>query len=174
MDIAELFGRSKSDERSELPEDFSVPDYPPSDDADASPDLYGDLLESDPAPRRDKRALRASGGSKKVTVGQKRQIQDALELMLITLGGGVTFRDPHCGGVLTDHAANIAAKATPLISRNPQWVEWFTGSTGFLDVMGLLIALRPVGSSIWGHHVSHTVDTEVGQLDLSQFTAPDL
>lgn len=172
MDIAELLGRSKSHSDSDLPEGLTVPDYPPLEDSDDSPDTF-DLLDADPAPRRDRKALRAAGGSKKTTAGQKRQIQDAVELMLLTFGGGVTFRDAHCGGAITENASNIAAKATPLISRNPAWVEWFCGSTGFLDVMGLLIALRPVGASIWGHHVTHSVETGA-QLDLSRFTAPDL
>lgn len=173
MDIAELLGRSKSHGDSDLPEDFEVPDYPPPEDSDVSPDTF-DLLEADPVPHRDRKALRASAGSKKVTAGQKRQIQDAVQLMLLTLGGGIAFRDAHCGGAITENASNIAAKAAPLISRNPAWVEWFCGSTGFLDVMGLLIALQPVGASIWGHHVTHTVDTGGGQLDLSRFEAPDL
>jgi hypothetical protein len=175
MDIAELLGRGKSATDSDLLEDLAVPDYPPADDSEDSAILDGDLLEPDPAPRRDKKALKVGGAlAKKATQAQKRQISDAVEFMLITLGGGLAMRDPHCGGAIADNASNIATRATPLIARNPAWVAWFCGSTGFLDVMGLLMALQPVAATIWGHHVTHTVSEEGGKVDLSQFTAPDL
>lgn len=170
MDVLELLGRDRAEP--ELSGDLAVPDYPPADDS--APIYESDLLEPDPAPKHDRKAARSAGPVKKATASQQRQIRDAMELMLITLGGGIAFRDPHCGGSITDNAENIAAKAVPLIARNPRWVEWFCGSTGFLDVMGLLIALRPVGSTFWSHHVSHSIEAGGEQVDLSRFTAPDL
>lgn len=176
MDIAELLGRSKTDDAPDLPEDLRAPDYPPPNVTDDESVTGGsDLLAPDPKPKRDGRKNRTTAApAKKATVAQQRQIRDALDLMLTTIGGGIAFRDPHCGGALSDHATNIAEKAVPLIARNPAWVEWFCGSTGFLDVLGLLIALRPVGSTFWGHHVTHTVGEGEAGVDLSAFTAPNL
>lgn len=174
MDITEILGRGRGTTDSDLPEDLDVPDYPPTDEGDGAPGP-ADTLTPDPKPRRDRRTSRPAP-AKKATAQEKRQIKDALSLMLLTLGGGISFRDPHCGGAITSSADNIADKAVPLIARNPQWVEWFCGTTGFLDVLGLLIALRETAAVIWGHHVSHTISDEHpgGADDLSIFTAPAL
>lgn len=174
MDITDVLGKRRGPQGSDLPDDFDVPDYPPTDEGDDAPGS-GDLLAPDPKPRRDKRR-NYSGPAKKATAAEKRQINDAMKLMLLTLGGGIAFRDPHCGGAITSNAENIAEKAVPLIARNPAWVAWFCGSTGFLDVMGLLIALRPVAGTVWGHHVTHSIGDEQpgGADDLSVFTAPPL
>lgn len=177
MDIAELLGRNRADSDSDLPEEFSVPDYPPSDGPDDVPETGDvDALNPDPRPRRDARKSRKSAAvpAKKATVAQRKQIEDACSMMLLTLGGGIAFRDPHCGTAITDHADNIANKLVPIIARNPQWVDWFCGTSGWLDVMGLLIALRPVGASFWAHHVTHSIGEGVEPVDYSQFTAPDL
>jgi hypothetical protein len=175
MDIAELLGRNRADDASDLPENFSVPDYPPGEDADASP--AADLLEPDPKPSREARGRKmrpSTTPAKKATAQEKRQIRDALSMMMLTLGGGMAFRDPVCGGAITEHADNIAEKAVPLIARNPAWVEWFCGSTGFLDILGLLIALRPVGATVWSHHVSHSTDAGGAHADYTNLVAPDL
>jgi hypothetical protein len=174
MDIAEILGRGKSDTDSDLPEEFQVPDYPPTDDADdASGPVEADLLEPDPAPRRGKKTTR-SAPVRKVTLAQKGQIEDACALILTTIGGGISLRDQHCGPALTEHADNAAKKLVPIIARNPRWVEWFCGSTGFLDVMGLVMAFRPVLVTMWSHHVTHTIGEGVEQLDYSKYAAPDL
>lgn len=150
--------------------------------ADAVPDdisSLDDLLEPDPRPA--KRTGRARPGStKKATAGEKRAIQDSLTMLMGILGGAVSFRDPYCGGALSEQTDDIAAKLVPIIARNPAWVAWFAGSTGFLDVLGLLVALRPVAATVIGHHVTHTIgdDAEGGgggePGDLSAFTAPTL
>lgn len=177
MDIAELLGRSRSNDDSELPEDMSVPDYPPADDVDVSSgNVDSDILAPDPSPRRGgrKATRKPVVPAKKATAQQKRQIEDACSMMLLTLGGGISFRDAHCGGALTEHADNIAAKLVPIVARNPAWVEWFCGTSGWLDVMGLLIAVRPVAGTFWSHHVSHTIGEGVAPVDYSQYGAPDL
>lgn len=177
MNIADMLGRSSTDNDADLPEDMEVPDYPPADDADIpSGNVDSDILSPDPAPKRDGRKARRGSAvpAKKATAAQRKAIEDACSMMLLTLGGGISFRDAHCGGLVTEHADNVAAKMVPIIARNPQWVEWFTGTSGWLDVMGLLIALRPIGAGFWAHHVSHTVGEGVAQVDYSQFTAPDL
>lgn len=167
-ELVEILGRewSKPAEAPDVPEDEQVPDPAP----------VLDVLEPDPKPaKRNGRSKSSAASAHKATVAEKRQIKDALYLMQITLGGGLQLRDPHCGAAVVEHAENIADKAVPIIARNPRWVEWFCGSAGWLDVFGLLMAVRPVVGTIWGHHVNHSVggdDDPAG--DYSQFEAPDL
>lgn len=150
----------------------------PSDEASPEelPETPVDVLEPDPKPaKRQSKSRSAATSAHKATAAEKRQIKDALTLMQLTLGGGLQFRDPHCGGLILENAENIADKAVPIIARNPRWVEWFCGSAGWLDVMGLLIALRPVLAGVWGHHVTGSVGGESGDdTDFSAFEAPDL
>jgi hypothetical protein len=136
-----------------------------------------DALAPDPKPASRKPA-KAVTPSRKITAAEKKKIQDSVELMLITLGGGWSMRDRHCGPALVGISEEAAAKAVPIIARNPTWVSWFVGSTGFLDFLGLAMALKPFFATVWGHHVTHTVgeagESDGGDTDLSQFPAPEL
>jgi hypothetical protein len=153
-----------------------APDVPEDDPAPL--DEPTDLLEQDPKPaKRQGRSKSNASVSHKATAAEKRQIKDALTLIQLTVGGGLQFRDPHCGGAILENADNVAEKAVPIIARNPKWVEWFCGSAGWLDVFGLLMALRPVLGTFWGHHVNHSVGGDGhgdDGTDFSQFEAPDL
>jgi hypothetical protein len=81
-----------------------------------------------------------------------------------------------CGGAILENAENVAEKAVPIICRNPAWLEWFTGSAGFLDVIGLAVALRPVLMTFWGHHVSRSIahEEEGEPVDYSGYSAPSI
>lgn len=134
-------------------------------------------LAADPKPAKRNAKAKPTGGSvHKATAAEKRQIEDALNLIQLTIGGGLSFRDPHCGGAILDHHENVSRKAVPIIARNPTWVAWFCGSAGWLDVFALIMAFKPVAGAFWGHHVSKSIggegDGDGG--DLSQFAAPDL
>lgn len=177
--ITELLERAKlagdADDRApQTPQDTDDVVIP--DDASA----LDDLLEPDPKPKKRGSSKIRIGGNpaakSRVTVAQRKQVTEALELMQMMLGGALSFRDPHCGGAILKQAHEIAEKATPLICRNPAWVAWFTGSAGFLDVLGLIMAIQPVASAVWGHHVTGTIGREEGEhvSDYSQFTAPSL
>lgn len=135
-----------------------------------------DVLEPDPKPaKRNTKSRPAASSAHKATAAERRQIKDALTLIQLTLGGGLQFRDPHCGGAILENAENIAEKAVPIIARNPRWVEWFCGSAGWLDVFGLLMALRPVVGTFWSHHVTGSLGGESEDAaDYSGFEAPDL
>jgi hypothetical protein len=179
---AGLTSRNADDDAPDIP-DESIPD----DISSLEP-----LLEPDPKPKHTQESgaltsgwigssrAKKAGGSlpPKVTAKQRSEIEDALTMIQIMVGGTLQLRDPHCGGAIVDQAETVAKKAVPIICRNPQWVSWFTSGTGWLDILGLIIALRPVVGTVWGHHVTHTIgDAEGGDGsadDLSAFTAPSL
>lgn len=136
-----------------------------------------DVLAPDPKPaKRNAKAKPTGGSTHKATAAEKRQIEDALNLIQLSIGGGLSFRDPHCGGAILEHHENISKKAVPIIARNPAWVAWFCGSAGWLDVFGLIMAAKPVLGAFWGHHVSRSIggEDDGAAADFSGFAAPDL
>lgn len=154
------------------PEDepIDVPD-------DVSGLLDEDLLPPDPKPGKSRgRKTPKAGVPGKATAAQKRQVADALVLIQTMIGGTLQMRDPVCGHAVLDHAENVADKAVPIICRNPAWLRWFTGSTGFLDILGLAVALKPVAATVWGHHMTHTLGDKAEEqgVDYSAYAAPSL
>lgn len=137
-----------------------------------------DVLPPDPKPKKPARTRTPRTAAAKVTAAQKRQVEDALVLLMKILGGGISFRDQVCGPALVDSSADIAKAAAPLIARNPVWLAWFTGGTGFLDLLALATALQPVAAAIWGHHVTHRLGHDDGDgggpVDYSGYNAPSL
>lgn len=140
--------------------------------------LDDDLLEPDPKPGPAQKAKGIKPPKaplpSKATAAQKRQVQDMLELALKFMGAGVSLRDGHCGGAINEQSQAIAKACVPLVARNPQVLAWFVGGTGFMDWLGLLMALQPVVGTVWGHHITHTVggEDEEDGVDYSAFTAP--
>ena len=168
MGIQDLLDRARGAEDSSDP-DLRVPD-------DAS-ELDEDLLPPDPKPTKRARAPRSSGSTPaKVTVGQRRQVEDALMLLMSVIGGGISMRDRVCGPALTENSSAVAKAAVPIICRNPALLAWFSGGAGFMDFFALLVALQPVVGTIWSHHITHTLGDAHGEEgdgdDYSAFSAP--
>lgn len=174
MGLQELLDRARF---TETPDDTTPLDVAVPDDASA----IDDILPPDPKPGKAKRS-RAPRPPRpmptKATAAQKRQVEDAIEMMLSLLGGGLSFRDQVCGPAITEQAKAVAKAASPIICRNPAWLAWFVGGTGFLDAMALLTACWPIGSTIWAHHVTgslgHDHDGEDGRVDYTAYPAPSL
>lgn len=175
MAIADLIEKTQSmfsnSEGGEEPDGVDVPD----DASGLMEDVESDILEPDPKPVRKGAAKRRPAAPGKITAGQKRQLKDSLELMISLPAGAWAMRDPHCGVALLDSSEEIAARLVPLVMRSPTALQWFLGEgAGFMDWIGLAMALRPVVTTVWGHHVSKSVGLEEGEQggDYSQFTAP--
>lgn len=150
-----LIDRVKSSFTEEDIEDVKAPD-------DASSLLDGipsdDILPPDPKPGKKTRTRRTPPTpGKKATAAEKKQVEDALNLILGMAGGGIALRDPVCGGTLLQQQKEIVTSATAIIARNPAWLAWFTGGTGFLDALALFGALLPVGVTAYKHHVAHSI-----------------
>ena len=140
----------------------SDPEPGPDLDISAPDDLSGlteadDLLEPDPKPDR-KRAPRVrEGGRSRITAAQRRQVEDALVILMTMPAAGWALRDPHCGNAALQAVKPTAKSLVPIIARNPVWLAWFTSDTGWLNWLGVAVALKPVATAVWSHHVAKTV-----------------
>jgi hypothetical protein len=147
--LSKLGGDSDTDEL-DVPDDLSALD----DDPDAEPD---DALPADPAPRRRRAGARPAVAGK-ATAADRRKVKDALTLMFRVVAGGVAMRDPVCGGAAVEACDATVAAVVPIICRNPGMLAWFTASNApFMDILALLVALQPVVTTVWAHHVTHTI-----------------
>lgn len=133
-----------------------------------------DALPEDPKPARKKGRLRMPEGTVKATAAEKRQVKDALGLLIKVPAGIWEMKDPHCGGALKDQADDIIKSALPMICRHPGALRFFTSANApWLDILGLMMAFAPVASTVYGHHVKHTIGEEGGpDVDLSAYAAP--
>jgi hypothetical protein len=161
----------------EEPED-DLPDIP--DDARdlVDPDDTGEEeLVKDPKPARKKtRRISIPEGTVKATPAERRQIKDALGLLIKVPAGIWSMKDPHCGGALAEQADDIIKAVLPMACRHPAAIRFFTSTNApWLDLLGLIMALAPVGSAVYGHHIAHTVGQPEGGNDgpdLSAYAAP--
>lgn len=175
MDISGILERARL---ADPPSDVPVSDIPDDVSGIDGSTGFDDTLPPDPKPGKTRRSRRPRvskpAAPVKATAAQRRQVADALVMIQSIVGGGIQLRDPICGGSIVANAEKVAEKTVPIICRNPLWLEWFTGSAGFLDVMGLAMALRPVLATAWGHHVSHTIGREEDgePVDYSGYSAP--
>jgi hypothetical protein len=172
--LTDLLGGAKED----LPEVSEVPDDASSIDAGA-----GDELPADPAPSRSSRrgrsrGSRASRTAQKATHAEQNQVRDALAMLLTVPAWALQMKDPHCGGAVMDNRDEIIKSMVPIVCRNPAMLAFFTAANApWMDYLALATALRPVISTIWGHHVSHIIGQASpeqdggGLVDLSRYTA---
>lgn len=178
MAIAELLDRLKAIES----EEFDGIEN----DADNESVDSGDFASDEPELEQDPKPGKIRGGKfkapkpivkTKATAADKRAVADTLT-MLIKLGGGAfAMRDPVCGGAIVDGADAVVNSLVPIVLRNPAMLAWFTGGSGVMDVIGILLAFQPIIGTIWGHHVSHSIGDDEGKgtpVDYSAFTAPTI
>lgn len=134
-------------------------------------------LPKDPKPARKKSRLRVPEGTVRATPAEKRQVKDALTLLIKMPASVIAIRDPVCGGAARDAADDTIKAMVPLVCRNPTMLRWFTSANApWLDYLALGSALAPVVTTVWGHHVTHTLghDDDQGddRVDLSAYAAP--
>lgn len=151
------------------PEDVHIPD-------DLSE--LDDVLPPDPPPaRRTKGSKTAKPAPAKVTVGTKRQITDAVKILLLFPAGAWALRDEKCGGTALSIVDNVTAAAVPIIARNPAAVAFFTEGTAWLEWLALFSALSPLARDVWSHHIvgrDEDEDSEPEVTDYAQYAAPSL
>lgn len=142
-------------------------------------DEGADKLTPDLKPKRAKAPkISAAAVRGRASVAQKKAVHDALTLVLTLPAGAWAMRDPHCGGKAMEQREAVISALVPIICRNPTMLQWFTaGDGGWMDWAALIVALQPVASATWNHHVRKIDPDELnppaggGGLDLSQFTA---
>jgi len=160
------------------PDDSELPEAP-----DDLTELLGDdeePLAEDPKPARKRGPMRVPGSSVKASAAEKRQVKDALSLLIKAPAAMVSMRDPVCGGAASQQADDIIKALVPIVCRNATWLGWFTASNApFLDILALITALWPVGATVYGHHWKKGPGHDhegagggVGSVDLSAYSAP--
>lgn len=89
-------------------------------------------------------------------------------------------RDPWCGGAFVQQLPETRAAFTDLVCESPDMVAWFTGvGGGFMKWLNVLVALQPVGTMMYAHHIAHAVGQEdehghgqaAGQVPASSYAA---
>lgn len=162
------FGRPDQELADQVPDDAR-------DLVDDDDDQEDDLLPPDPKPARKRTRVAFPESQVKATAAEKRQVKDALGLLIGVPAGIWAMRDPHCGGALKEQSDAIIKSALPMIIRHPGALRFFTSANApWLDLFGLLTALAPVAAAVYGHHISHTIggEDQAPHDDLSAYTAP--
>jgi hypothetical protein len=90
----------------------------------------------------------------RVTRTVRADVEGKLALLLSLPAMTWSLADPFCGAAFADAAPDIAKKMAPLICQSPQAVAWFTKGTTFMMCVELLMALQPVGTAVWRHHMA--------------------
>jgi len=126
-----------------------------------------DELVPDPPPghvtRQGQRQGRPAAGHGKVrvTAALRKDIEAKIRFVLVPTGQVWQARDPACGGTFAYQEPEISASLAEIVCDSPDLIGWFTGPAGgFMKYFRLFMALQPVGLTIYGHHVAHTIELE--------------
>jgi hypothetical protein len=140
----------------------AVPDdYRPRHGGDEDP--AGDL-PADPAPAAPRDIPPPRGKHARVTATVRRDIEAKVGIALEVPGRIWEARDPWCGGAFVAQLPATRAAFTDLVCESPDMVAWFTGvGGGFMKWLNLLVALQPVGTMMYAHHVAHAIGGEADQ-----------
>lgn len=142
-------------------DDQAAVDEGPADSETGDPSP-GWQAERDPDPAR----LREGTDTKRPTLVREvpQDVKDDLAAVIGMLGmvvlTPIAQADPICGGALVANWQNTVEASVPLIARSERVVGWMTTAGGLRDWIGLGVALQPVVSAVWAHHVTKTVHIE--------------
>jgi hypothetical protein len=131
----------------------------PGDDEELPPYPEPARLKAKPGSSQGK--PRSSGAKVRVTAATAKDINAKVRIALEVPGRVWQARDEFCGGVFVHQAPEIADALTEIILDSPDLIAWFTGPAGgFMKYFKLLMALQPVGVTVYAHHVSHAIQAE--------------
>lgn len=162
------------------------------DDEDLTPDpepgyattsLKEQLFGAKKAPAPKAKPAKAAVSDKPPTVSVRRDIRGKLAMFLGIIGTGWASRDDHCGGTFLDSIADqktesgdapgIATALTDIICDSPDMVAWFTSSGSYMKWLTLATAVQPVLTTIFAHHVTHSIvdDSDDENADWTRYGA---
>lgn len=128
--------------------------------------------DPDPAPR-----TAASG--KRVTQTIRKDIRGKVAMLLTVAGATWSSRDATCGNALIesipdseqDERIGVATALTDLICDSPDVVKWFTTSGRYMKWLTLAMAVQPVLTTVFHHHVTHAITDDESTPDWSGYGA---
>ena len=139
---------------------------PPPEDTDEAPED----VPSDPPPAHVAPEARGGGGKAprktvRLNAATRKDIEAKIGIMIEVPGRIWQARDPWCGGAFVSQAPDIRVALAELVCQSPDLVAWFAGvGGGFMLWLNLIMALQPVGLTVWAHHVSHAIGQD-GQVN---------
>lgn len=117
--------------------------------------MDAETVDADPDPADEPKRV-----TRKPSARITKSVQETIEAYLGILATGWAMRDPYCGSIALDHYENIAAKAAPLLAKNPIVVKYLTTGSNFKEAMDLALAMLPVIQAVYAHHMAHSVTIE--------------
>jgi hypothetical protein len=98
---------------------------------------------------------------RKPTIRVTKKVRDDIEgkvaMMIMMTSMLLQTKDEVCGKALEDNGPTIAQKFVPIICKSPELVRWFTKGGNYTAWLDLCMALWPVLTVAFGHHVSHSI-----------------
>jgi hypothetical protein len=135
-------------------------------------------LPADPPPAAPRDIPAPRGKHARVNAGVRRDIEAKVGILLEVPARVWEARDPWCGGTFVAQLPATRAAFTDLVCESPDMVAWFTGvGGGFMKLLNLLVALQPVGTMMYAHHIAHAVGQDEaghdhpGQVPASSYAA---
>lgn len=110
------------------------------------------IVEDDPGPSEEEETK--TRFSVRITKAVKKDIEGKVAFLLGISGSMWSVTDPYCAQALMTQAPVIAEKLTPIICQSPDIVRWFSKSGNFTLYLDLMIAVFPVVSAIFAHHIA--------------------
>lgn len=108
--------------------------------------------------------------SKRVTQAIRKDVKGKVAMFLTVAGATWAGRDPVCGQTLVQAipdqededgvSAGIATALTDIICDSPDVVKWFTSSGKYMKWLTLAMAVQPVLTTAFHHHVTHAISNE--------------
>jgi hypothetical protein len=85
-------------------------------------------------------------------------IEGKVALLLSFPASGWAYMDPFCGGAMEEALPDTVVKLTPLLCQSQAVVRFLTGADTWIALVGLMVALKPVGIAVYEHHFSPDAD----------------
>ena len=99
----------------------------------------------------------------KITAGVRRDVEGKLTFAMALSGQMWAMVDPVCSSVYMEQAPEIAKKLTPIICQSPDVVKWLTKSSNFILWVDLFMAVWPVLTIVFAHHIAKTISADMTQ-----------
>lgn len=111
-------------------------------------------VENDPEPAIYRKGTKQGRAPLRINQAVRRDVEGKIGFMLLATGNAWQLADPICGTVLLEQTPELAAKLTPILCQSSAVVEWFQKGTSIMMYVDLLMALAPVASTFYRHHLS--------------------
>jgi hypothetical protein len=125
---------------------------------DGSYSLYdaAAIVENDPDPWGPETPTNKQPFEIKITAGVRRDMEGKLAFMMGMTANMWQMVDPTCGTALANQTPSIAKALVPIMCQSQDVVRWFQKASNFSMYVNLLMAVFPLLSTVYAHHLSKT------------------